>query len=134
MLAHDGWSRAIVAPVLVGYLSHLAGDLLTPRGLRLAWPLKGTWALPLCRAGSPFEPLVVAALLVAAWCVAAAPQTRQGLLAATRVCPWAAPALPSLCSPSRRPRADPPRHGAGIAAARQPGRAQGLRRRRRASP
>ncbi|MBD0273309.1 MAG: metal-dependent hydrolase [Acetobacteraceae bacterium] len=63
-----GVPRAWVAPVVVGYLSHLLGDLLTPGGLRLAWPLRGTWALPLCRSGSPFEPLVVALVLsAAAW-------------------------------------------------------------------
>lgn len=63
-----GVPRAWVAPVVVGYLSHLLADLLTPGGLRLAWPLRGTWALPLCRSGSPFEPLVVAlALSLAAW-------------------------------------------------------------------
>jgi inner membrane protein len=55
------------APLVVGYLSHLVGDLLTPGGLRLAWPLRGTWALPLCRTGSAFEPLVVALVVAAAW-------------------------------------------------------------------
>ena len=59
--------RSWAAPVVVGYLSHLLGDLLTPGGLRLAWPLRGTWALPLCRSGSPFEPLVVAVVLSLAW-------------------------------------------------------------------
>jgi inner membrane protein len=63
LLRRDGLPLSIVAPLAVGYLSHLGGDLLTPRGLRLAWPLKGTWALPLCRAGSPLEPIVVAAML-----------------------------------------------------------------------
>jgi len=58
---------AITAPLVVGYLSHLAADLLTPGGLRLAWPLRGTYALPLCRTGSPFEPLVVALALSWAW-------------------------------------------------------------------
>ena len=67
LLLGHGLAGPIAAPVLVGYLSHLAGDLLTPRGLRLAWPMKRTWALPLCRAGSRFESLVVAALLLAAW-------------------------------------------------------------------
>jgi inner membrane protein len=57
------WSE----PLVVGVLSHLLGDLLTPAGLRLLWPLRGTWALPLCRAGSPFEPLVVAVVLALAW-------------------------------------------------------------------
>ena len=67
-LLHHGLPAALAAPLAVGYLSHLGADLLTLGGLRLAWPLKGTWSLPLCRAGSPFEPLVVAALLAWAWC------------------------------------------------------------------
>ncbi len=62
-LLHGGAPRWVVAPLAVGYLSHLAADLLTPGGLRLAWPLRRTWALPLCKSGSPFEPLVVALLL-----------------------------------------------------------------------
>ena len=59
-----GWA----APVVTGYLSHLLADLLTPGGLRLAWPLRGTWSLPPCRSGSPFEPLVVALVMSLAWC------------------------------------------------------------------
>ncbi len=55
--------RWVAAPLAVGYLSHLAADLLTPRGLRLAWPLRTTWAFPLCKTGSPFEPLIVALVL-----------------------------------------------------------------------
>ncbi|TCZ65938.1 metal-dependent hydrolase [Roseicella aquatilis] len=67
-LLHQGWLPARWAePLVAGYLSHLLGDLLTPQGLRLLWPFRGTWALPVCRAGSPFEPLVVALILVAAW-------------------------------------------------------------------
>jgi inner membrane protein len=54
------WAADAVA---VGYASHLAADLLTPNGLRLAWPLRRTWALPLCKSGSQAEPLVVAALI-----------------------------------------------------------------------
>ena len=55
------WRGAAWAFV-VGYLSHLAADLLTPRGLRLAWPLRRTWSLPLCRPGSAMEPLIVVVL------------------------------------------------------------------------
>jgi len=100
LLFNDGYSRAIVVPVLIGYLSHLAGDLLTPRGLRLAWPFKGSWALPLCRSGSPLEPLVVAALLVWAGYSAATPQTRQAVVSASRICELAGPdMLPALCPP-----------------------------------
>ena len=67
LLRHQAVPAHLAAPVIVGYLSHLFGDLLTPGGLRLSWPFKGTWALPLCRTGSPFEPVVVALLLAAAW-------------------------------------------------------------------
>ena len=62
-LLQGGAPRWAVAPLAVGALSHLAADLLTPAGLRLAWPLRRTWALPLCRSGSAMEPLVVALLL-----------------------------------------------------------------------
>jgi inner membrane protein len=54
------------APLAVGYLSHLAADLITPAGLRLAWPLRQRTALPLCRTGSPTEVLIVVALIGAA--------------------------------------------------------------------
>ena len=56
-----GW--AVTTPLAVGYLSHLFADMLTPAGLRLAWPLRGTYALPLCRTGSAAEWLVVTLLL-----------------------------------------------------------------------
>ena len=119
LLLHDGYSRAIVAPILVGYLSHLAGDLFTPRGLRLAWPLKGTWALPLCRSGSPFEPLVVASVLLWAWCSAATPQTRQAIVSATKACAW----VPSdmfapLCPPPRQLHAKPRKRSSVLASTR----------------
>jgi inner membrane protein len=59
LLVHAGYRRSGVAAIVVGYLSHLAADMLTPQGLRLAWPLRGTWSLPLCRTGSPAEFVVV---------------------------------------------------------------------------
>ncbi len=65
-LTQGGAPRWVVAPLAVGALSHLAADLLTPAGLRLAWPMRRTWALPLCRSGSAMEPLVVAVLLTLA--------------------------------------------------------------------
>ena len=68
LLLNEGVPRQVVAPLVVGYLSHLLGDLLTPGGLRLAWPFRGTWALPLCRTGSVLEPLVVAVVIALAWC------------------------------------------------------------------
>jgi inner membrane protein len=69
-LRWQGVSRAIVDPVVVGYLSHLGADLLTTRGLRLAWPLQRRFAIPLCRTGSPMELVIVAGLTI--WISAAA--------------------------------------------------------------
>ncbi len=66
LLLQAGYRRGEVAALAVGYLSHLAADMLTPRGLRLAWPLRRTWGVPLCRTGSPMEPVIVAALACAA--------------------------------------------------------------------
>ena len=63
LLLHAGYARGAVAALTVGYLSHLAADMLTPRGLRLAWPFPGTWSLPLCRTGSVAENLIVLLLI-----------------------------------------------------------------------
>jgi inner membrane protein len=63
-LRWQGVSRAIIDPVVVGYLSHLGADLLTTRGLRLAWPLQRRFAIPLCRTGSPMEAMIVAGLAI----------------------------------------------------------------------
>ena len=69
MLLFDaGYSRTSVSAVAVGYLSHLAADMLTPRGLRLAWPLRGTWSVPLCRTGSNMESVLVLACVCGAAC------------------------------------------------------------------
>ena len=88
LLLHGAVPRAVAAPLAVGYLSHLVADLLTPGGLRLLWPLRNNFALPLVRTGSPFEPLVVA--LVLAW-VGSATFSRPDLRAA-----WCATGLPGL--------------------------------------
>lgn len=70
LLAQVGWRRGAVAALAVGYLSHLFADMLTPQGLRLAWPLKRIWGVPLCRSGSLAEALVVGLLCGAAgWIV-----------------------------------------------------------------
>ena len=63
LLLHAGYRQGMVSALTVGYLSHLAADMLTPRGLRLAWPLRGSWGLPLCRTGSPMETTIVIALI-----------------------------------------------------------------------
>jgi inner membrane protein len=71
LLHAHGVSRTVSDPLVTGYLSHLAADLLTPAGLRLAWPLRGSIAVPLCRTGSLTEMLIVAAALV--WTALASP-------------------------------------------------------------
>jgi inner membrane protein len=63
VLHERGWHRAVVLPLIVGYLSHLAADLVTPAGLPLAWPLAARQSLPLCRTGGFGEPLIVALLV-----------------------------------------------------------------------
>ncbi len=63
LLAHAGSRRGAVSALAIGYLSHLAADMLTPRGLRLAWPMRRTWGLPVCRTGSPAETIIVILLV-----------------------------------------------------------------------
>lgn len=77
MLRWQGLGRAAVDPWVVGYLSHLAADLLTSSGLRLAWPLRRRFAIPLCKTGSSGELVIVASLV--AWIGATALGLRPGL-------------------------------------------------------
>jgi inner membrane protein len=59
-LRWEGLRRAVVDPLVVGYLSHLAADLLTTNGLRLTWPSPKRQAIGLCRTGSFTETVIVA--------------------------------------------------------------------------
>ncbi len=95
-----GSGRGPLAPLAVGYLSHLGGDFLTPRGLPLAWPLKRRWALPLLRTGSAAEPLLVGAVLVLACLVALGPMRREALARASGLCALGGPAAAVLCRPA----------------------------------
>lgn len=63
LLLHAGYHRGCVSALIIGYLSHLAADMLTPRGLRLAWPLRGTWGIPVCRTDSDMESVIVSVML-----------------------------------------------------------------------
>jgi inner membrane protein len=63
LLLHAGYRCAGVSALAIGYLSHLAADMLTPQGLRLAWPLRGTWGFPLCRTDSVMESVIVTAVV-----------------------------------------------------------------------
>jgi inner membrane protein len=64
LLHRQGLGRGIADPLIVGYLSHLAADFLTSSGLRLAWPLRRRYALPLCKTGSRAESLIVVAFAI----------------------------------------------------------------------
>lgn len=64
LLRWQGFSRAVIDPLAVGYLSHLAADLLTTSGLRLAWPSPRRQSIGLCRTGSATEAAIVAGVAV----------------------------------------------------------------------
>ncbi len=102
LLRHQAVPAEFAAPVVVGYLSHLFGDLLTPGGLRLSWPFKGTWALPVCRTGSAFEPLVVALLIAAALATVPDRPDPRAALEKLGFC-WQCEALPLPPLPPPRP-------------------------------
>jgi inner membrane protein len=54
-----------VAPLVLGYLSHLAADALTPSGVPFLWPSRRRFTLNLCRTGSAVEIGLVAAIALA---------------------------------------------------------------------
>ncbi len=54
-----GW---MAAPVVVGYLSHLLADSLTPSGVPLLWPSRRRFTLNLCQTGSVTEIGLVAVI------------------------------------------------------------------------
>ena len=55
----------LLAPVVVGYLSHLFADSLTPSGVPLLWPSRRRFSFNLCRTGSVTEIVLVAAIVAA---------------------------------------------------------------------
>ncbi|MBF0305482.1 MAG: metal-dependent hydrolase [Alphaproteobacteria bacterium] len=61
-----GGLGAMAMPVVVGYLSHLAGDGLTISGVPLLWPWRRPFGLPLVRTGTLTETALVAALAAVA--------------------------------------------------------------------
>jgi inner membrane protein len=59
LLRWGGFRHASSDPLVIGYHSHLGGDLLGPGGLRLVWPSRQRQAIPLCRTGSVGEVVIV---------------------------------------------------------------------------
>ncbi len=66
VLSWAGLSRVVIDPLVVGYLSHLAADLFTSSGLRLAWPSSKRQAIGICRTGSFAETVIVAGVAIGA--------------------------------------------------------------------
>jgi len=90
-LLESDYHQAQIWPLAIGYASHLMADMLTPRGLRLAWPMRRNWSIPLCRTGSPTEGIVVALILgLAWWSVSHGPPRRPDTMVVN------APARPAL--------------------------------------
>jgi len=54
--------RWIVAPLCVGYLSHIAGDMLTPPGVPLFYPKKKTYSLNVFKTGDWKETVFVSCI------------------------------------------------------------------------
>lgn len=66
-----GYQLWFVAPLAIGYLSHLAGDMFTNSGVPLMWPSKEKYSLPIFNTGGFVEFFVrigITGLLV--WIVA----------------------------------------------------------------
>lgn len=75
-----GW---LTAPIVVGYLSHLVADALTPAGVPLLWPSPRVFSARLFQTGSLLEHVFVVAIIAAGAGIAA-------LMAAIRA--WGGPA------------------------------------------
>jgi inner membrane protein len=65
-LRWEGLRPVVTDALVVGYLSHLAADLLTTSGLRLAWPSAKRQAIGLCRTGSFAETVIVTGVAIGA--------------------------------------------------------------------
>ncbi len=68
-LVMGGWGQMWVQPLVIGYLSHLLADMLTPSGVPLFWPYRRSFSFPLTvKTGSVGEYMIVGA--VSAGCLA----------------------------------------------------------------
>lgn len=55
------WGQGFIAPLLLGYLSHITGDAMTPSGVPLFWPRRKTYSLNLFKTWSRTETVFVGA-------------------------------------------------------------------------
>lgn len=58
ILLKYGYQTEYVAAIIIGYLSHLAGDMLTNSGVPLFWPAKDKIAIPIISTGGLIEWIV----------------------------------------------------------------------------
>lgn len=66
----------LAAPLVIGYLSHLAADACTPSGVPLLWPMKKRFSLSLVETGSWQEVVLVGGVVVAVGYVIPLPEFR----------------------------------------------------------
>lgn len=64
LIAQEYANTNLLIPFLIGYLSHLLLDLLTPQGCPLLWPLPLHIKIPLVATGGILEIIITAALVV----------------------------------------------------------------------
>ncbi|SFM94269.1 inner membrane protein [Izhakiella capsodis] len=70
-LPKNGWIPAdALQGMVLGYLSHIAADMLTPAGVPLLWPCRWRFRLPLLNSGkgNQLERVLSVALIILAMC------------------------------------------------------------------
>jgi inner membrane protein len=65
----------LVAPVCLGYLSHIAGDAMTPSGVPLLWPNRKRYTLNLFKTTSLLESVFVGVFTIGVVVLGEIPQT-----------------------------------------------------------
>lgn len=73
LLSKYGYQAVYVAPIVIGYLSHLVGDMLNKSGVPLFWPAKNRFAIPVFKTGGLIESIVRLALIGALFWMVAVP-------------------------------------------------------------
>lgn len=58
LITHREQQSLPILPLVIGYFSHIIGDLLTPSGVPLLWPIKQKFSLNLFKADSWVEHLI----------------------------------------------------------------------------
>ncbi|MEO0868307.1 MAG: metal-dependent hydrolase [Cyanobacteria bacterium J06642_11] len=75
MLPSYGYLAWLVAPLIIGYLSHILGDSMTPSGVPLFWPRKRTYSFNLFKTWSWQESVFVGVITLGMLTVGGVAQT-----------------------------------------------------------